>query len=667
MTTSLSFWQGPSHAGGGIVHALSARGRYDTSAPMPKVSCSSTSAWLAVLLPLAACDLGAVAPEPVARTAAALVVTETSELVAPDGDPSDFFGYSVALSGDTAILGAPDEDTKGTDAGAAYVFVRTNGGWAFEQKLVASDGGPGEWFGRAVDVDGDVAVVGSPRGDGAATASGAVYMFVRTNGVWTQQQKLFGSDGKTGDTMGQAVAVVGGTVVAGAPAEDTKGADAGAAYVFGENGGVFAQQKKLLAADGQAGDRLGASVGFSGQTVIAGAPGDDDAGADVGAAYAFVGAGPVWSQQKKFVAADGQAGDAFGAAVALEGDTAVVGAPLANAAGIDAGAGYVFARAGLTWAEVGKLVPAGLGSDDRLGTSVSITKGRVILGALLDDTKGSNAGAAYVFTESGPGWSEDLLLVAGDGTAGDAFGFSVAMDGETAIVGAYLEDDAGTNAGSAYLFVLKSENGEACTTAASCASGFCVDGVCCDSACDLGVCDTCSAATGANMDGACTLLTGTACDDGDACTVGDTCTEGICTSGAPKDCGAGACMDGQCMTEADAGADADAESDAGADAAADADADAGADAEADADVPAEEGVRLSGGACHTSRGTGDHAGVLFLTLLAAALRRRIQARSRIAARDASCSLISSRARRKRASICSRPRLGSSLAESSIGT
>ncbi|MDI1447768.1 hypothetical protein [Polyangium sp. 6x1] len=582
---------------------------------MPKAPCPKTSAWLAVLLPLAACDLGARMPELVARSSAALVATEEIELTAPDGAPSDFFGRSVALSGDTAIVGAPDEDTTGTDAGAAYVFVRTNGAWGFEQKLVASDGGPGQWFGFDVAVDGDVAVVGSPKADGAMSASGAVYVFVRTNGVWTEQQKVFASDGTSGDTMGQAVAFAGGTLVAGAPAEGTKGADAGAVYVFGEKGGVFTQQKKLLAADGQAGDELGASVGFSGQTVIAGAPGEDDAGAGAGAAYVFVGAGPVWSQQKKFVAGDGQAGDAFGSAVAIEGDTAIVGAPLANAAGGDAGAGYAFARVGLTWAEAGKLVPAGLGSDDRLGTSVAITQGRVILGALLDDTKGSNAGAAYVFTASGPGWSEGLLLVAGDGTAGDAFGISAAIEGETAIVGAYLEDDAGTNAGSAYVFVLKNEAGEACATAASCASGFCVDGVCCDSACDLGACDACSVAAGASADGACTLLTGTACDDGDACTVGDTCAEGVCTSGAPKDCGGGTCTDGQCMTVADAGADADAEADADAGA----DADAAADAEADADVPADEGVRLSGGACQMSRGTGEPADWFFLALLAAAL------------------------------------------------
>ncbi|MDC3961063.1 FG-GAP repeat protein [Polyangium jinanense] len=578
---------------------------------MPKAPRSNAPAWLALLLPLAACDLGTAALEHVTRTAAALVATEVIELLAPDGDPSDFFGFSVALSGDTAIVGAPDEDTKGTDAGAAYVFVRTNGGWAFEQKLVASDGGPGKWFGHAVDVDGDVAVVGSPRGDGGAPASGVVYVFARTNGVWTQQQKVFGSDGKPGDTMGQAVALVGGTLVAGAPTEDTKGVDAGAVYVFGENGGAFTQQKKILAADGQAGDRLGASVGLSGQTVIAGAPGEDDAGSDAGAAYVFVGAGPVWSQQKKFVAADGQAGDAFGSAVAIEGDAAIVGAPLANAVGSDAGAAYAFARAGLTWAATGKLVPEGLGSDDRLGTSVAITKGRVILGALLDDTKGSNAGAAYVFTENGAGWALDLLLVAGDGTAGDAFGFSVAMEGETAFVGAYLEDDAGTNAGSAYVFVLKSENGEACTTGAACASGFCVDGVCCDSACDLGVCDACAMAAGASVDGACTRFTGTACDDGDACTVSDICAEGVCTSGAPKDCGGAACVDGQCMTEADAGPDA--EADAGADAA--------PDAEADAEAPADEAVRLSGGACQMQHGTGERAGWFFLTLLAAALGR----------------------------------------------
>ena len=339
--------------------------------------------------------------------------------------------------------------------------------------------------------------------------------------------------------------------------------------------------------------------------MIAGAPGDDDAGA----AYVFVGAGLVWSQQKKLVAADGQAGDAFGSAVAIEGETAVVGAPLANAAGFDAGAGYVFVRAGLVWMDAGKLVPAGLGSDDWLGTSVALTQGRLILGALLDDTKGSNAGAAYVFTESGAGFSEEPpCSVAGDGTAGDAFGFSVAMEGDTAIVGAYLEDDAGTNAGSAYVFVLKNEHGEPCAVADSCASGFCVDGVCCDSACDLGACDACTVATGASADGACTLLAGTACDDGDACTMGDTCAEGLCTSGAPQECPAGTCIDGQCTTEMDAGTEADAE--------ADADADAGTDA----DAATDEAVQLTGGACQMSRAKGERSGWFFLTLLATAFR-----------------------------------------------
>ena len=221
--------------------------------PMPKAPRPPLSPWLVVLLPFVACDPGAAAPEPVSRIASPLVAIET-ELVAPDGDPSDFFGSSVALSGDTAIVGAPDEDTKGTDAGAAYVFVRTRGAWVFEQKLVASDGGPGQWFGHAVAIEGDVVVVGAPRADGVTSASGAAYVFVRTNGAWTQQQKVFGGDGKPGDTMGQAVAIAGGSLVAGAPSEDTKGADAGAVYVFAENGGTFTQTKKLLTADGQAGD-----------------------------------------------------------------------------------------------------------------------------------------------------------------------------------------------------------------------------------------------------------------------------------------------------------------------------------------------------------------------------------------------------------------------------
>ncbi len=468
---------------------------------------------------------------------ASLVTTKETKIVAPNGQASDLFGFSIALDDDTLVVGTPYEDSAAQDAGAVYVFVRTNDTWTFDTKLVASDFGAARWFGYSVAVDGDTVVVGSPQADGKTLGAGAAYVFRHVNGAWTSLPKIVAGDGKPGDMFGQAVDVSGDSLLIGSPKSDVKGADSGAAYVFVWNGNTYVEEKRLFAIDTTAGDHLGAAVAMHGETAIIGAPEGDLFGPDSGTAYIFFREGNLWSQQKKLISPNGAAGDGFGWAVDIEFDTAIVGSPMDDTSGADAGAAYTYQRTGVVWNPGGSLSPKGIAADDRFGSSVAISGPSVVVGALLDDTAGMNAGAAYIFRDNGFSWYQSLEVVASDAAAGDAFGFAVGISGQTTVVSAYLDDDLGTSSGATYVYELKNEGGEQCITGAECLSGFCADGVCCDSACDQGPCDACSVAAGSMFAGVCKLLDGTACDDGNACTQTDICLAGQCTGSDPRTCG----------------------------------------------------------------------------------------------------------------------------------
>lgn len=281
---------------------------------------------------------------------------------AGDGAASDAFGYSVALSGGTALIGAYDDATPlGADAGSAYVLVRTGNIWSLQAKLVASV--TSHLFGGSVALNGDTALVGSHHDDTAKRSQvGSAYVFVRSGTTWSQQAKLTADDGGTDDVFGWSVALSGNTALVGAYGDDTAaGGDAGSAYVFVRNGSIWSQQAHLFASDGAASDYFGYSVGLSGDTALIGAYGDGKSGiVDAGSAYVFVRIGTTWSEQAgsayvftrsgstwteqaKLTANDGAASDNFGSTVALSGDTALVEAHLDNTiAGADAGSAYVF-------------------------------------------------------------------------------------------------------------------------------------------------------------------------------------------------------------------------------------------------------------------------------------------------------------------------------------
>jgi hypothetical protein len=232
------------------------------------------------------------------------------------------------------------------------------------------------------------------------------------------------------------VAVDGDTVVVGADEDDDQGSLSGSAYVFVRNGGSWAQQAKLTASGGVSGDRFGRSVALKGETVFIASQGDDDLGNQSGAVYVFGRTGVTWTQQAKLTASDAAAFDTFGASVALEGDTALIGAFGDDDKGAISGSVYVFRRNGNVWSEQAKLTASDGAAFDSFGSSVALDGNTALIGAVADDDKGPSSGSAYVFTRTGGTWSQQAKLTASDGAAQDLFGFAVGLSGDTAFISA---------------------------------------------------------------------------------------------------------------------------------------------------------------------------------------------------------------------------------------
>ena len=394
-------------------------------------------------------------------TRVGLIWSQQAKLTPSDRASGAQFGSAVALEGDTAVIGAWFDDVNANaNQGSAYVYIRTGNVWSEQAKLIAGDGAPEDRFGKAVTLSGDSAIVGA---NGAAVGAnadqGAAYVFTRTGTIWSQQSKLSAGDGAINDYFGSSVAMSGDNALIGALSADI-GAnfDQGAAYVFVRNGsGVWSQQVKLRALDGASVDYFGIAVALSGNTALVGAYRDNTGGnPGQGSAYVYTRAGlGVWSQQAKLGADDGSAGDEFGAAVALSGDTAIIGARSNDlGANIDQGAAYIFTRTGTVWSEYARLTGDGGAAGDAVGAAVAISGESVLIGAPKSDL-GANLdqGSGYIFTRNSGVWSEQIRLSAGDGAVDDRFGFSIALSGDSALVGTYFDDiGAKTDQGSAYVF-----------------------------------------------------------------------------------------------------------------------------------------------------------------------------------------------------------------------
>ncbi len=378
-----------------------------------------------------------------------LLALQQEELTAGEASADDHFGFAVAIDGDTALIGA-----RGANAGqgAAYVFARSGTTWSEQAMLTASDGEAGDLAGCSVALRGDVALVGAQYG--GDKDQGAAYVFIRSGASWSEQAKLAAADAMPGFVFGMSVALEEGQALVGAPGAEGDDNSPGAAYVFTRTGTDWSQEAKLTGAGSSSRDRFGTAVAIDGDTALVGAITHDPGGIrDQGAAYVFARSDATWSRQTKLTATDGAAGDEFGSSVALDGSMALVGAWNARiGANEGQGAAYVFALSGATWSQGAKLTAAGGAAGDHLGQAAALDGGAALVGTSLRD---GGRGGAFVFTHDGTGWSQLAALAMQDGAAWDQFGRSVALDGRTALVGA-LGHDAGVQAdqGAAYVFGL---------------------------------------------------------------------------------------------------------------------------------------------------------------------------------------------------------------------
>jgi FG-GAP repeat protein/IPT/TIG domain-containing protein len=398
---------------------------------------------------------------------------QTAELLASDGAAGDQFGWSVSISGNTVVVGSPFHAVGlNTGQGAAYVFVEPANGWTGmtqTAELVASDGAANAFFGSSVAISGDTIVVGA----GGTTVQGnphqgAAYVFVQPANGWTnmtQTAELAASDGYVGDDFGASVAISGNTLVAGAPyASIGSNFQQGASYVFVEPSGGWTnmtQTAKLTSSDGAADDIFGDSVAVDSGTVVVGASEATVNGyGSAGKAYVFVQPGNGWTdttQTAELTASDAAADDYFGSSVAVVGNIVVVGAPSDYA-----GAAYVFVEPRSGWVDTtqtAELTPGALSPLLLLGTSVGIDGSTVMAGA-VGAKVGDNAyqGQLYVFlepTQQAKGWtdeSQSAQLTSSDGGAGDYFGLSLSMSGTAEVVGAPFHQVGLTEQGAAYVF-----------------------------------------------------------------------------------------------------------------------------------------------------------------------------------------------------------------------
>jgi hypothetical protein len=344
-------------------------------------------------------------------------------LTASDGGASYAFGSTIAVDGDTAVIGAPGGNGGG---GAAYVFVRSGSVWSQQAILVPGINDPCDGFGKAVAINGDIAVVGAP-----FTANGKVIIFTRSGTLWSKADVLTQSDPTGADQFGSALAFDGATIVIGA----SQNSDYGAAYIYTQSGPNWTPKAKLLPSN-IIDDDFGSAAAIDGGTVAIGA------NYKSGAVYVFTGSGASWSLQTRLAPAVVET-QSMGTSLALAGDTLVCGL---NGTNGFAGAVQVFTRSGVNWSLQSELVPEDLISQDYFGFAVDLDGNTLIAGA---PGQNSGTGAVYIYDLNGSTWTPGAKLIDTEGTAGDLFGAAVFIDGTGALVGAFGVEGA---TGSVYQF-----------------------------------------------------------------------------------------------------------------------------------------------------------------------------------------------------------------------
>lgn len=381
--------------------------------------------------------------------------TELARIIASDGTLTAKFGTSVDIDGDTLVIGAPfSRDAADATRGAVYIYVRSGSTWNFQAKLDPPVGSGSAAFGSYVAVSGNTLVAGAPQEDIDGITKGTASVFIRSGQTWSFQQKLAASDGLVGAQFGTSVGIENDTVVVGAVQGVVGVIRQGSAYVFVRSGAVWSEEAKLIDSNGNDNDQYGLTLDISGNTVIVGARFADMAGIFGGVACIYTRTGTVWTRQARIMASDAAEDDAFGSSVAIEGDTAVVGAPRNRITGTTAkGAAYVFVRSAGVWSEVQRLFYDHGPDFSEMGTSVAISGEKLIVGDSGYTVGTSNRGAAYLFIKNGATWQFQNKLMASQNSVSDRVGTSVAIQGNRFFAGAPGVDIGGnTDQGAVYSF-----------------------------------------------------------------------------------------------------------------------------------------------------------------------------------------------------------------------
>jgi hypothetical protein len=398
-----------------------------------------------------------------------LAAQPAQKLTGSDSALNDHFGWSIATDGDVAVIGAPEVDGADYNTGAAYVFRFDGAAWTQESSLTPDEGQDSDNFGYSVAVSGDWAAIGAPDTD----YRGVVEVFHHAARSWTHFATLELAERVLLDRFGYAVALDGDVLVVGAPCRDVNGCEEdfndpfkcnhGAAYVYRFDGAAWALEAELVASDAVDYDRIATSVAIQGDRVLVGAPYRGATTGEPEAVYIFRYASGEWFEEALLVPDDGERDDLFGYAVSLDGVRALIGAPLWDAEGCEEdwqdphcaqGAAYVFRLTRNGWQQDARLAAPDAQPLDLFGASAAIRDDRILVGALGDDEALADTGSAYVFArgESQRDWLFEGKLVAADRISGQDFGRSLAFSDHGLWVGASYDDDRGSAAGAAYVF-----------------------------------------------------------------------------------------------------------------------------------------------------------------------------------------------------------------------
>ncbi len=393
-----------------------------------------------------------------ASRAAAQCAEEQAEFWAADAGASDEFGWAVAVSGNVALVGAWRDNAAGSLSGSAYVFRLDGANWVQEQKIVPPDLQAFDFFGWSVALDGDTAVIGNISDDDVGENGGSAYVYSFDGSGWQQQAKLLASDGAADDHFGVSVSISGDAILVGADQDSDNGTWSGSAYVFERLGTQWTESRKLLPSTPSSYEHFGAAVAVDADVAVVGAYGGPSQ-LFRGTAYVFRRVDSVWQQETSLTGSQSVAGDFFAAAVGVSGGRVLCGARWADLAGqsstiVDTGEAYLFSYDGAGWSEEQRLTEVDPQPGDGFGYSVAIRGALSLIGVHNRDHVGPHSGEAVLFCQENDAWQPEPRLIPSDPATEDMFGLSVALGSQFAVIGAPRDDDQGSNAGSAYVFDL---------------------------------------------------------------------------------------------------------------------------------------------------------------------------------------------------------------------